>query len=123
MIEIDKKLAELILQNAPKPLVKCGSIVTTQWGGWKKPHEVRIYRISAEITNLNLTIGEREKLGINGFVGIELDYYGNRVNNDGEPIGVQGIVLSYFITQDGQQWKKIGNTFNYSPMSVTIEES
>jgi len=120
-IEIDKKIEKFIIRNAPKPIVQCGAIVTSQWGNWKKPHKVRIYKISAEITNLNLTIGERKKLGIKGFVGVELDYFANRINDDGKSIGVQGMVLSNFITEDGQQWEKVGHTFNFGGLTAAIE--
>jgi hypothetical protein len=120
MNEIDASLREFILSHAPQPIVKCGDIVTTNWG-WKKPHKARIYTIAAEIVNLNLTIRERELLGIKNWIGVECDYFANRINDKGEPTGAQGMVLTNFTTEDGREWKKIGHTFNHAGLMVILE--
>lgn len=110
---VDKALKEFIASHAPLPLAKNGDIVITIWGEWKKPHKVKIYQVAAELVNLNLTIGERNARGITDFIGVELDYYANRVDDKGEPIGAQGIVLTNFITADNKEWRKVGYTFNH----------
>ena len=121
MNEIDKSLRKFVISHAPVSVVKCGEIVTTKWGGWKHPHKVKIYEVGVEIVSLNLTIGERGKLGITGFVGVEYYYYGNRLNNKGEPTGVKGAVLTNFVTDNGVKWERIGQTFNHYGLTFTIE--
>lgn len=121
--EFDKALRDFVVSYAKKSpsLVKCGDIVTTKWGDWKKPHQAKIYEVGVEIVDLNLTFGEREKLGIKGWLGVRYYYYANRINNYGEPIGVKGIVLNNFITDNGEVWQKVGATFNHQGLSFTIE--
>lgn len=123
--EFDKALRDFVVSYAHKSpsIVKCGDIVTTKWGDWKQPHQVKIYEVGVEIVDLNLTFGEREKLGIKGWMGVEYYYYANRINNYGEPIGIKGIVLNNFITDNGEVWSKTGLTFNHQGLCFTLERT
>jgi len=118
----DKSLREFVFKYAPMPMAKCGEIVTTKWGDWKRPHKVKIYEVGVEIINLNLTIGERKRLGLEGWLGLELYYYADRVNDKGEPTGVTGAVLTNFTTDSGKQWQKIGQSFNNCGLSFQLAE-
>lgn len=118
--EIDKGFREFIISRASPPVAKCGDIVMAQWG-WKHPHKVKITKVGLELTDLNLTIGERAKLGIAGRLAIEYYYIGRRLNNKGEPTGVSGAVLSSFITENGVKWERVGNSFNYYGLCVEME--
>lgn len=118
---IDKVFREFIISNASPPVAKCGDIVMAQWG-WKHPHKVKITKVGLELTDLNLTIGERAKLGITGRLAIEYYYIGRRLNSKGEPTGVSGAVLSSFITDNGVKWERIGNSFNHYGLCVEMEE-
>ena len=118
--EIDKEFREFIISHASPPVAKCGDIVMAQWG-WKHPHKVKITTVGLELTDLNLTIGERAKLGITGRLAIEYYYVGHRLNNKGEPTGVSGAVLSSFTTENGVKWERIGHSFNHYGLCVDME--
>jgi hypothetical protein len=118
--EIDKAFREFIISHASPPVAKCGDIVMAQWG-WKHPHKVRITAVELELVDLNLTIGERVKLGITGRLAIEYCYIGNRLNNKGEPTGVSGAVLSSFTTENGVKWERKGLSFNHYGLCFDID--
>jgi len=119
--KFDKALRELALSHAPEPLAKCGDIVTVQWGGWKKPHRVRIYEVGVEIVSLAITIGQRKALGIEGWMGVQHYYYAFRVKDDGERVGSSaGFVLPNFTTDDGKRWESLFPTFNHAGLSFKL---
>lgn len=117
----DKELQDLLLLRAPKPIAKCGEIVMTQWGDWKHPHKVRITEIGAELANLNIAIGKRNEWFIEGWLGVQLYYYANRVNGKGELVGAQGCALTNVTTFEGLHWERRFPIFNHVGLSVTIE--
>ena len=90
-------------------------------GDGSHPHKVKITTVGLELTDLNLTIGERAKLGITGRLAIEYYYVGHRLNNKGKPTGVSGAVLSSFTTLNGVKWERIGHSFNHYGLRVDIE--
>jgi hypothetical protein len=118
--KLDKVFRDFIISNASPPVAKCGDIVMAQWG-WKHPHKVRITAVGLELVDLNLTIGERAKLGITGRLAIEYYYIGNRLNDKDEPTGVKGAVLSSFITNNGVKWERTGLSFNNYGLCFDID--
>lgn len=118
----DRALRELALSHATEPLANCGDIVTTEWGGWKKPHKVKIYEVGVEIVSLAaITIGQRKALGIEGWMGVKHYYYAFRVKDDGERVGSSaGFVLPNFTTDDGKRWESIFPTFNHAGLSFKL---
>jgi hypothetical protein len=124
--EFDKALRKFMInyaEDSPETdsIVECGDIVTTKCIGWKQPHKVKIYEIGVEIVDLNLTIGEREKLGIDGWIGVGYYYFANRINSKGETIGTQGMALTNFVTDNGKVWQKVGRSFNHCGLCFVIE--
>jgi hypothetical protein len=89
-------------------------------GGLEKPHIVKIRKTGINLVKLDLTIGERKKLGINGWLGVENYYIGIRLNNKREPMGT-GIYLTNFETVNGEKWEQVGNSFNNCGLSVELD--
>ncbi len=121
--KFDEALRDLALSHIPTPIAKCGDIVTTQWGDWKQPHKVKIYEVGMEIVSFNISIGQRQALGINGWMGVQHYYYADRVDDNGEQKGVKGVVLAKFTTADGKTWESLFPTFNYAGLSFKLSHS
>ncbi len=111
----DIALRDFTLAYAPKQVARCGDIVTAAWGGWKHPHKVKITMVSVEIASIDLTIGRRKELGLDGWLIVQHQYIGRRVKADGELAGhpSTGFFLTKFTTVDGQRYESIPSGFNH----------
>lgn len=111
----DNALRVLALTYAPKQIAKIGDIVDAQWGGWKHPHKVKITGVAVEISDIGLTIGRRAELGLTGWLTVQHQYIGRRLNANGDMVGssVTGVLLSEFTTVDGQIYQRIPSGFNH----------
>ncbi len=121
--EFDNALRDLALQYAPKQIAKCGNIVTAQWGGWKKPHNVMVTGVAVEVSDIGLTIGQRSRKGITGWLTVQHQYIGRRLKVNGEPTGspCSGFLLCEFTTEDGQKYERIPSGFNHVGLVFDIE--
>lgn len=78
-----------------------GDIVTTTWGGWKKPRRVRVYRVGA-----HLVCRYDDELR-DWCIGFAMTYCAERLRKDGtsaERAPGMGIYLSNLTTEGGKQW-------------------
>jgi hypothetical protein len=122
--EFDNALKELALRYAPEQLAECGDIVIAEWGGWKKPHKVKVTGVSVEVSDIGLTIGQRNELGITGWLTVQHQYIGRRLKANGELCGNPdtGFLLSEFTTLDGQKYKRIPSGFNHVGLVFDMED-
>ena len=113
--EFDKAIEDLAIRNAPKQIAKVGDIVTTANAYWKRPHKVKITRVSVEIASIELTIKRREELGLTGWLMVQHQYIGRRLKANGEETGQKyvGRLLYDFTTEDGQKYERIPSGFNH----------
>ena len=115
----DIELKHLALSHAPSPIVKCGDIVTTLWGDWKREHKVMIYSIGVDIVSLSGRRFRRDGETLQDYerevsiMGVEHSYSALRLNKDGEPKEKYGIALTNFKTEEGQLWGKKHKDFNH----------
>lgn len=121
--KFDKALRDLALCYAPQQLAKRGEIVTAQAGGWKQPHKVKITGVSVEVSDIGLSIGRREELGLTGWLVVQHQYIGRRLKANGELAGGYhyGFLLSEFTTSDGQKYERIPSGFNHAGLVFEIE--
>ncbi len=113
--EFDNALGNLAIRYAPKQIAKVGDVVDAQWGGWKHPHKVKITSVSVEISDIGLTIGRRAELGLTGWLTVQHQYIGRRLNAKGDMVGSPetGFLLCDFTTADGQIYQRIPSGFNH----------
>ena len=113
--EFDEALQDLAFRHAPQQIAKCGEFVKAHWGGWKKPHEVKITRVSVEVSDIGLTIGRRAELGLIGWLIVQHQYIGRRLKSNGELAGSpdSGFLLSEFTTESGLKYERIPSGFNH----------
>ena len=121
--EFDEALQELALQYAPKQIAKCGDTVMAHWGGWKQPHQVKITRVSVEVSSIDLSIARRKELGLTGWLIVQHEYIGRRLKSNGELAGnpETGFLLSEFTTEGGQKYERIPSGFNHVGLVFDIE--
>jgi len=121
--QFDNALRELAISHAPKQIAKCGNIVISS-AYWKHPHKVKITRVSVEICGIDLTIGQREELGITGWLIVQYEYIGKRLKANGEEVTGRpsvGFLLYEFETADKQHYKRIPSCFNHTGLVFDIE--
>ena len=122
--EFDKDLRDLAIRHAPQQqIANCGETVIVQIGGWKQPHKVKIINISVEVSDIGLSIGRREELGITGWLTVQHQYIGRRLKSNGELVGScqYGFLLNEFTTLDGQKYERIPSRFNHAGLVFEIE--
>ncbi len=105
--ELDMAVRDLALRHAPPQIAQVGDIVMAQCG-WERPHEVRITRVAVEIVIINLTFARRKELGLTGWLMVEYQYIGRRVQANGV-----GFTLYKFTTADGKKYERICQGFNH----------
>ena len=113
--EFDKALRDLALRYAPVQIAQCGDVVTTKLSCWKAPHKVKVTSVAVEVSDIGLTIGRRAELGITGWLTVQYQYCGRRVNAKGGMVGSPdtGYLLSDFVTADGREYQRIPSGFNH----------
>lgn len=113
--EFDNALRNLALQYAPKQIAQVGDVVTAQWGKWKHPHKMKITSVAVEICDIGLTIGQRKELGLTGWLTVQHQYCGRRLNAKGDMVGSPGtsFLLCDFTTADGQKYQRMPSGFNH----------
>lgn len=96
---------------AKSAIVKVGDIVTTTWGGWKRPQRVRITHVGAHLVC-------RYDPALKDWVaGFAMNYVAERLRADGsskERAGM-GIYLHNLITVEGATW-------NAAPSGIPREQ-
>lgn len=127
MKTFDQELKKIALKRAPDILAKCGEIVETLWGDWKKPHKVKIYEVGIQLVKLDTRArkdNETAEQWIKNveLIGVGLYYYALRLKADGSQKDVigSGIALSNFIKSNGQKWEKKHDDFNHCGLSWKI---
>lgn len=82
-------------------IVKVGDIVTTTWGGWKRPQRVRISHVGAHLV---CRYDDALKDWVSGFA---MEYVAERLRADGsskERGAGYGICLTNMVTAEGAVW-------------------
>ncbi len=109
-------------------LVNIGEIVTTSWGGRKKPRRVKITKIGAM-----LIADWSSERGF--FIDFEMTYVAHRILKDGSSLErelTSGICLGNLKTDDGREWvdrcRKIerpnnARWFNHTALSWTLSKA
>ncbi len=120
----DNALRVLALCHAPLQIARCGDTVTAQCCGWEKPHKVKITRVAVEISDIGLSIKRREELGITGWLTVQYQYIGRRLNANGDMVNSPetGFLISTFTTDDGRQYQRIPSRFNHAGLVFDISE-
>jgi len=113
----DDDLRQLALSNAPEPIAHIGDIVTTEWGDWKYPHRVMIYRVCVSIVVMRRQAGDPPPI-----MGVEHEYSALRLGKNDIPKEKYGIALTSFTTEEGIYWEKRHLDFNHCGLSFNIEE-
>lgn len=78
-----------------------GDIVTTTWGGWKKPRSVRVYSVGAHL------VCRYDKEAGDWIIGFAMTYCAERLRKDGTSIEQapgSGICLRNLTTDSGKTW-------------------
>lgn len=120
--EFGKALRELALAHAPKPVAKCGDIVTVK-GSWLKPHRVKIIQVGVEIVDQNGPTVKLLEWGVTGWVGVQSYYFGYRVNAEGKREGgTYALYLNDLTTDDGQHWERRFNGYNHVGLMFEYQE-
>jgi len=130
----DDELRQLVLFHAEEPIARCGELVTTLWGDWKKEHQVMIYKIDATLVclrgNRRARKGDESNEEYEKYLygnkisrmGVEIHYSALRLGRNGIPKEKYGIFLSNFKTKDGYKYQLQHNHFNHVGLTFTIEE-
>ena len=119
METFDLALRAIAFKYIPDTIVNVGDIVETIWSNWKNFHKVKIYEIGIELVKLDAVDDWLQNISL---IGIDVYYLAIRLNKNGTPkdeIG-SGIVLTNFITANGQKWLKKHNGFNHVGLSWKI---
>jgi hypothetical protein len=116
-------LRDLAIKHAPEQIAQVGDIVTAEWGGWKVPHKVKITKVAVEIGSIDLTIRQRFEMGLTGWLIVQYQYCGRRINKQGIEFGYPyGFLLTNFTTADGKQHKRIPSGFNHVGLVFNLDE-
>jgi hypothetical protein len=123
--QFDLALRKLAMEYAPEQISKVGDIVTAEMGGWKSPHKVKITSVAVEISDINLTIGQRSEMGLTGWLIVQHEYCGRRINQKGDIIGSTqcSFLLNKFTTLNGVQYKRLPSSFNHVGLVFDLEDN
>jgi hypothetical protein len=121
MKTLDEALKSLVLFYSEIPIANIGDIVTTQLPGWKRPHDVKITNITADLVILKQNWAEHQENPV--WMGVEHSYFGAIINFTGNQKKHPSYLLWSFKTKTGKEWHLKHEHFNHVGLCFNLPEA